>query len=348
MTFLQAAAAARTLIRGSADTGDDSAHGGMPVTNLDALIAYKSATANSINATRVLKHLPEWLANKPVASTTEKNYRDFVKVLVSKGLAQASIKRTCKGFAAALVLAARDDKRITNASAWKEGFANRRSGTSSGNGPTQVRNYATDAQIVALVAACYERDHALGLWTEVAAQTGARPIQIARLQVVSLQLDPPCLMMPASNKGQKDSPAPSKLPIKHELADKLRKAAHGRRIVDPLLLQSDGQPFCRPAKNGVMTVTKAFRTPFEAITEALGLDPEFSFYGLRHCSIIRQLQRGVPMRIVAAGHDTSVEIIEKHYGAYIVDLSDELIRAALLDTSPTPTPPAGNVVQLRS
>ena len=84
--------------------------------------------------------------------------------------------------------------------------------------------------------------------------------------------------------------------------------------------------------------------PFAEITSRLGIDAEFSFYGLRHCSIIRQLQAGVPTPIVAGAHDTSVPIIEKHYAAYIVDLSDELIRAALLHTSPQPS--AANVIPL--
>ena len=94
----------------------------------------------------------------------------------------------------------------------------------------------------------------------------------------------------------------------------------------------------------MLSVTKAYRAPFAEITAALGLDAEFSFYGLRHCSIIRQLQARVSPQIVAKAHDTSVAIIERHYGAYIVDLSDALIRATLLNTGPTP--PAANVIPL--
>jgi hypothetical protein len=36
-------------------------------------------------------------------------------------------------------------------------------------------------------------------------------------------------------------------------------------------------------------------------------------YALRHSSIVRQLLAGVPVRIVAAGHDTSVKMIEHTY-----------------------------------
>ena len=41
--------------------------------------------------------------------------------------------------------------------------------------------------------------------------------------------------------------------------------------------------------------------------------------------------RGVPTRVVAASHDTSVPMIEKSYSATIGDHSDALYRNALLD-----------------
>ena len=53
-------------------------------------------------------------------------------------------------------------------------------------------------------------------------------------------------------------------------------------------------------------------------------------YSLRHSSIVRALQAGLPVRLVAAAHDTSVAMIEQHYSAYIVDASEELLRRAML------------------
>ena len=49
-------------------------------------------------------------------------------------------------------------------------------------------------------------------------------------------------------------------------------------------------------------------------------------YALRHSSIVRQLLAGVPVRIVAAGHDTSVAMIERNYSRYITDHADALVR----------------------
>jgi hypothetical protein len=54
-----------------------------------------------------------------------------------------------------------------------------------------------------------------------------------------------------------------------------------------------------------------------------------TLYALRHTSIVRQLLAGIPIRIVAAIHDTSVREIENTYSAFITDHSDDLVRQAL-------------------
>ncbi|WP_376091265.1 hypothetical protein ACE7GA_21405 [Roseomonas sp. CCTCC AB2023176] len=51
-------------------------------------------------------------------------------------------------------------------------------------------------------------------------------------------------------------------------------------------------------------------------------------YALRHSLIVCGLKAGLPVRLVAAAHDTSVAMIEKHYGAFIVDAAEELLRRA--------------------
>ena len=53
-------------------------------------------------------------------------------------------------------------------------------------------------------------------------------------------------------------------------------------------------------------------------------------YALRHSSIVRQLLAGVPVRIVAAGHDTSVVMIECTYSQHITDHADAMVRGAML------------------
>jgi hypothetical protein len=53
----------------------------------------------------------------------------------------------------------------------------------------------------------------------------------------------------------------------------------------------------------------------------------------------------VPVRVVAAGHDTSVNMLERVYSAHISDHADKLTRATLPDTSRPVT--ANNVRALR-
>jgi len=52
---------------------------------------------------------------------------------------------------------------------------------------------------------------------------------------------------------------------------------------------------------------------------------------------------GVPARLVAALHDTSIPMIEATYSRHISEHGDELVRRALIETDP---PTAGNVVTL--
>ena len=55
------------------------------------------------------------------------------------------------------------------------------------------------------------------------------------------------------------------------------------------------------------------RRPWAEIVKRAGLPAEFVPYALRHSSIVRALGAGLPVRLVAAMHDTSTAMIEKHY-----------------------------------
>jgi hypothetical protein len=68
-----------------------------------------------------------------------------------------------------------------------------------------------------------------------------------------------------------------------------------------------------------------------------------TFYSLRHSSIVRALLAGVPTRVVAAQHDTSVPMLERSYSQHILDHSDTVARRGLLDTA---QPAVDNVVSL--
>ena len=70
-------------------------------------------------------------------------------------------------------------------------------------------------------------------------------------------------------------------------------------------------------------------------------------YALRHSSIVRGLRAGLPVRLVAALHDTSTVMIEKHYAAFIVDATEELARRAvtpLVQTEPVALRTPGELI----
>lgn len=58
--------------------------------------------------------------------------------------------------------------------------------------------------------------------------------------------------------------------------------------------------------------------PWAAIRARSGLATVIP-YALRHSSIVRGILSNLPARLVAALHDTSVAMIERHYGQFIAD-----------------------------
>ena len=121
------------------------------------------------------------------------------------------------------------------------------------------------------------------------------------------------------------------------LAALLRKAAAGRPANAPLLTRADGaawQPRIADHREAFVRAAKAANLPAGT-----------TIYSLRHSSIARALLHNTPIKVVGDWHDTSTAIIERHYGRFIKHHTDDLIRAALLDT--TPLSPPANVVALR-
>jgi integrase len=182
------------------------------------------------------------------------------------------------------------------------------------------------------VASAYAVDPPFGLYVEVAAVTGARLSQIARLVVGDLLSDPPRLNMPCSRKGRGRKPSKRAVPITAALAAKLKS---NRAAGAPLLLRSDGQPW-QSSQDG------DHEALYRLAVERAGV--KGTIYALRHSSIIRALLANIPARLVSASHDTSLNEVEKTYSAFITDFADQLSRSALLDCGvPAPT---GNVVPL--
>jgi integrase len=205
-----------------------------------------------------------------------------------------------------------------------------------------ARNTVIDVELThRLIAAAYEWNadrkkasafgKVFGALVERLAVTGSRTSQVMRLSVGDL-IDgdgEPKLMMPSSRKGRRRRKIERKaIPITSALAGVLREIAGDRPDDAPLLslpVNKPGQVFARMVKT-------------------LGLDPTvITPYCFRHSNITRMLLAGVPVRVVASLHDTSVMQLERTYSKHIADHGEHLVRAALLQPE---QPIADNVTRL--
>ena len=138
-------------------------------------------------------------------------------------------------------------------------------------------------------------------------------------------------MMPPSRKGRsRKTKAPTPIPIDRGVVASLAPLIKGRAQDQPLLRR-----WSHKRAGGLKWVRTHLRPPGSACeadnqwAEVVGLAklPKGTvMYSLRHSSIVRCLRQNLPVRLVAALHDTSIEMIEAHYSAYIVDMTEELSR----------------------
>jgi integrase len=320
LTFWQAQDKVRSLAR--ADRGGTAE----PVTVAQALDGYqadlKTRDRDVANVQRIRAHITNGLAGKLITLLAPRELRAWRDDLMQK-MSPASVNRTCFSLKAALNLAARQDERVISRRAWQQGLALIPNATNDRN------VILSDSVVRDLIAEAYNESREFGLFVELAAVTGARPSQIVRLEMCDLQDGvEPRLMMPASRKGKgKKAKSHYPVPISADLAERL--AAPNRPANAPLVTRPNGTPWKR--------TNHAY--PFRLAARACGQDPaQVTIYALRHSSIVRQLLAGVPVRIVAAGHDTSVAMIERNYSRYITDHADALVRGAMLDLGPREKP----------
>jgi hypothetical protein len=325
MTYWEALDKAKSLARAGEGSSDALITVKEAVDNYAANLATRGAQKD--NAQQIRRNLPETLAAKPVSLLGEKELRTWRDAIVKRGLKPASADRVARVFKAALNLAAADDPRITNANVWRNGLKR------LPDGETARNVILDDATVRDVVRTAYEANRGLGIWIDVLAETGARESQIARSEVFDLQDGAaPRLMVPTSKKGRNRRIERKALPISPRLAAMLRQEAAGRAPHQPLLRRD---------------FSAKLSLPFKAVVERLGLDAKVTPYSLRHSSIVRQLLNGVPVRVVASHHDTSVAMIERHYSRYITgDPSDALTRRTLLSLDAPAAAASSNVVPI--
>ena len=115
----------------------------------------------------------------------------------------------------------------------------------------------------------------------------------------------PRLLIPKSAKGGGKNRAEKKretypLPITVALAMKLKQAAAGRAEDDSCCCAPTGMPW------NERDVHADYRERIRRDREGAWAERKITAYCFRHSRIVRQLLRGVPTRVVAANHNTSV------------------------------------------
>jgi integrase len=279
------------------------------------------------------------LADRPLALLTEKDLADWRGALK---VAPATRQRTANDLRAALNRAARlyrDRLPAELTGIIKHGLR------SSGEPVIVARDYSIlgDGDVRRIVQAAKEID-AEGLWAGALyrlvitlAATGARFTQAARMTVADVQLDRHRLMVPASRKGSNGNSKAGRripVPVGQDVIDALMPAVLSRTGTEPLLTRPTPQGWEEPEREPWLSSAQ-LTAQWAKIVKRAGLAETVVPYALRHSSIVRGLRAGLPVRLVAALHDTSIIQIERHYAAYISDALDELAARAVVPLVPT-------------
>jgi integrase len=183
----------------------------------------------------------------------------------------------------------------------------------------------------------------------VLAATGARFSQVARLRVGDVQVKESRLFMPKSRKGRGSKVGHTPNAIGPDVLEALSAVTKGRPR-DAVLLErwrkqrvAGGIQWER-AERGPWRAAAEMQRAWDVIRARAGV-PHAVAYALRYSSIVRGI-RVQPIRLVAALHDTSVAMIERHYGRYIADGLDELAARSVVPL--VPQDDVDNVVRLAS
>jgi len=197
-----------------------------------------------------------------------------------------------------------------------------------------------DDQIRKILAACSKVDSEnnwdgdLFRLILVMAATGARFSQVARLRVGHVQYEMGRVMMPKSRKGRGGKGGEIPVPAGEDVLAALRIVTTGRDKNDWLLErwrheQQSGEIRWRRVSRGPWQLPGEIVRPWSLIRQQVNI-PEAIPYALRHSSIVRGIRANLPLRLVAAIHDTSVVMIERHYARYIADGLDEMAMRAVV------------------
>jgi len=194
----------------------------------------------------------------------------------------------------------------------------------------------TDQQIREIIAKAREMDvegdnFRLAI---LLAATGARFSQVARMRVADVQPVLGRVLVPTSYKGKGQKAVRYiRIQVSLDVFRALAPAIEGRDADAPLLerwhhKQVDSTKWIRVERQPWKTPSE-MRRWWQTVVDAAGY-PGVIPYALRHSSIVRGIGAGLPIRLVAALHDTSTAMIEKHYARWITESLDDIAARAIV------------------
>jgi integrase len=350
LTFAQAETAARDWARGKAAAARAmTIKADLLRTVVEAYIADRIARDPRAgqNARRRLGHhiLAAPIADVPLLSLTAEDLQRWRSELKRGGrakepsslpLAPATLVRLLNDFRAALTDGARKAKAPADL------LTTIRDGLKAPKGATRVREKQVlpEADVRRIVEAATALDGDFGDLVALLAATGARFDQVARLKVADLQPAARRIMVPVASKGSGTKQLTHvAMPLTDDVIERLRPLAAGRSGHEPLLMRwHHRQVPGDKARGAAPTWERVERRPWkhsgemarlwDATLKAAGIPEGTVPYALRHSSIVRMLRSGIPVSLVSKAHDTSIAMIERHYGAFVVDASEALLRQA--------------------
>lgn len=170
------------------------------------------------------------------------------------------------------------------------------------------------------------------------AATGARFSQLARVRVRDVQPDKGRIMVPVSRKGRGSKSGSTPVHVAPDVLEALLPALTGRKKDEFLLerwrsKQVTGSIQWQRVGRGPWQTPSEINRAWAAIRKSVDM-PSVIPYALRHSSIVRGIRANLPIRLVAAMHDTSVAMIERHYGRHVADGLDELAKKCVVALVP--------------
>ena len=214
----------------------------------------------------------------------------------------------------------------------------------------QILSTVVVGQIIAAAQAVDARDGWEGDLARliiVLAATGARFSQVRRILVRDVRGG--VIVVPPSRKGVRwEEKVSATVPVGPDVMQALAPALVGRDGDEPLLMRfyhtrTERLEWIRGDRRAWQRASD-LTLHWSLILKQAGLDKAVVPYALRHTSIVRGLTAKLPAILVAKQHDTSVEMIEAHYGKYISDAMSDLVAQAVVPLIPPAA--VSNVVPL--